>query len=128
MRFFAEAGYRVLALDLPGYGDSEKPDSLDQYHVRVSGQNTNMNQISNPPLHKFTFSDVVKIFLLDFLDFFLINATLFTIAISQLTISINTRGEVPIHTAFLIPCLTSRIEEVKKKCPAPRTVALKAIT
>jgi len=34
MKYFAKEGYYVVALDLPGYGDSEKPDNLDQYHVK----------------------------------------------------------------------------------------------
>ena len=35
MNHFAKEGFRVVALDLPGYGDSGKPDHLDQYHIKV---------------------------------------------------------------------------------------------
>ena len=47
MKYFAKEGYYVVALDLPGYGDSEKPDNLDQYHVKVREENKNRIKTSN---------------------------------------------------------------------------------
>ena len=47
MKYFAKEGYYVVAQDLPGYGDSEKPDNLDQYHVKVREENKNRIKTSN---------------------------------------------------------------------------------
>ena len=33
LQHFSKAGYRVVALDIRGYGESEKPVGLDKFHI-----------------------------------------------------------------------------------------------
>ena len=33
LKHFSRAGYRVVALDIRGYGESEKPAGLDKFHI-----------------------------------------------------------------------------------------------
>ena len=37
---FSARGYRVVALDIRGYGDSDKPVGLSKYHVKVGDSST----------------------------------------------------------------------------------------
>ena len=40
LRHFSARGYRVVALDIRGYGDSDKPVGLSKYHVKVGDSST----------------------------------------------------------------------------------------